>query len=332
MTGLHWLPAPPASWREQVRSLAAEPEQAWAQAVALANFNLPFLLTNALDQAVRHRLTEPPVGARHQAGAACHPGILHDDATGARHPCRRAAPRHLDRRARGRFRPVFAGPLGPWVRVARIQAECGAGGAGRPPSGGRCHAGAGRCGRSGRAGRNHGPHPGGLAPGAGGVPLPDHPADRAAGSSNRAGQQRTPARRLPRGLHRGAQLPAAGRGRPRPGVDILALDQRAAQDGIAAWHNTTLWHHAKQEITPAAGPVYGDLVARLLAAKQGRSAKCLVLDLDNTVWGGVVGDDGLEGIVIGQGSALRRGLCRLPALLPRTRPPRRHPGGVLQER
>jgi FkbH-like protein len=51
-------------------------------------------------------------------------------------------------------------------------------------------------------------------------------------------------------------------------------------------------------------PDYGDLVARVFAAKQGRSAKCLVLDLDNTLWGGVIGDDGLDGIVLGQGSAL----------------------------
>ncbi|MBE7158890.1 MAG: HAD family hydrolase, partial [Rhodospirillales bacterium] len=41
---------------------------------------------------------------------------------------------------------------------------------------------------------------------------------------------------------------------------------------------------------------------RLLGALWGRSAKCLVLDLDNTLWGGVIGDDGLEGIVLGQGS------------------------------
>jgi FkbH-like protein len=88
------------------------------------------------------------------------------------------------------------------------------------------------------------------------------------------------------------------------GVDLLAIDQRAAQDGIVNWHDPVLWHHAKQEVMPSAAPVYGDLVARLLAAKQGRSYKCLVLDLDNTLWGGVVGDDGLEGIVIGQGSAL----------------------------
>ncbi len=50
----------------------------------------------------------------------------------------------------------------------------------------------------------------------------------------------------------------------------------------AAWHDPGLWHRSKQEVTPLAAPMYGDLVARLLAAKQGRSAKCLVLDLDNT--------------------------------------------------
>jgi FkbH-like protein len=88
------------------------------------------------------------------------------------------------------------------------------------------------------------------------------------------------------------------------GVDLLSLDHWTARNGITAWHDPALWHRAKQEISLPAAPLYGDLVARLLAAKQGRSAKCLVLDLDNTVWGGVVGDDGLEGLVLGQGSAL----------------------------
>lgn len=88
------------------------------------------------------------------------------------------------------------------------------------------------------------------------------------------------------------------------GVLILAADRHAAEDGIATWHDETLWHRAKQDIHPVMAPFYGDLVGRVLAALQGRSAKCLVLDLDNTVWGGVVGDDGVEGIVLGQGSAL----------------------------
>ncbi len=87
-------------------------------------------------------------------------------------------------------------------------------------------------------------------------------------------------------------------------VDVLAVDDRAARDGISKWHDTALWHRSKQEIVPTAAPFYGDLVSRWAAATQGRSFKCLVLDLDNTVWGGVIGDDGLDGIVLGQGTPL----------------------------
>ena len=87
------------------------------------------------------------------------------------------------------------------------------------------------------------------------------------------------------------------------GVDILAVDAHAAQDGMATWHDPALWFGAKQEISAAATPLYGDLVARLVAARRGLSAKCLVLDLDNTIWGGVVGDDGVAGLVLGPGSA-----------------------------
>lgn len=89
----------------------------------------------------------------------------------------------------------------------------------------------------------------------------------------------------------------------RAGVHLIAADRTAAREGLQRWHDPALWHRAKQEISPAVAPRYGDLVARLLAALQGRSAKCLVLDLDNTLWGGVVGDDGVDGIILGQGSA-----------------------------
>ena len=79
-------------------------------------------------------------------------------------------------------------------------------------------------------------------------------------------------------------------------MELLDTEMLVAEDGLEAWHDTRFWLKA------SAGPVYGDHVARLLAAQQGRSFKCLVLDLDNTLWGGVIGDDGLEGIVLGQGS------------------------------
>lgn len=73
-------------------------------------------------------------------------------------------------------------------------------------------------------------------------------------------------------------------------------------DGILRF-DPVRWHQAKQLINPLLAPLYGDLVARIAAAVMGKSRKCLVLDLDNTLWGGVIGDDGIAGVRLGQGSA-----------------------------
>lgn len=86
----------------------------------------------------------------------------------------------------------------------------------------------------------------------------------------------------------------------------LLLDiawQLPSHDGEHDLVDLVRWHQAKQLINPLFAPLYGDLVARVAAAVGGRSRKCMVLDLDNTLWGGVVGDDGVEGIILGQGSA-----------------------------
>ena len=86
------------------------------------------------------------------------------------------------------------------------------------------------------------------------------------------------------------------------GVDLVDPGSVTFGRDPAYWYDPLMWFKAKQEINTTTAPVYGDVVGRLLAAQQGRSAKCLVLDLDNTLWGGVIGDDGLEGIKLGQGS------------------------------
>jgi FkbH-like protein len=86
------------------------------------------------------------------------------------------------------------------------------------------------------------------------------------------------------------------------GVMLLDVAHWSAIHGLPPWYDPVRWHHAKQLIAPTAAVFYGDLVGRLLAAMRGLSSKCLVLDLDNTLWGGVIGDDGLDGIVLGQGS------------------------------
>lgn len=95
-----------------------------------------------------------------------------------------------------------------------------------------------------------------------------------------------------------------------------AIRNAAREDGVLlldlAWQaggygnglaDPVRWHQAKQLVSPTLAPLYGDHLARVLAAALGLSRKCLVLDLDNTLWGGVAGDDGVDGIQLGQGSA-----------------------------
>ena len=88
------------------------------------------------------------------------------------------------------------------------------------------------------------------------------------------------------------------------GVLLLDVSAASARDGIDAWFDVRHWLQGKMEIAPAAAGRYGELLARLLSAQYGKSKKCLVLDLDNTLWGGVIGDDGLGGIKLGEGSAV----------------------------
>lgn len=84
---------------------------------------------------------------------------------------------------------------------------------------------------------------------------------------------------------------------------LLDVAHIAETVGLGAWHDPTLWNLAKLPFSGEFVPLYADHVCRLIAALRGKSKKCLILDLDNTVWGGVIGDDGLDGIVIGQGNA-----------------------------
>jgi FkbH-like protein len=85
---------------------------------------------------------------------------------------------------------------------------------------------------------------------------------------------------------------------------LLDVGGIAETVGLANWHDLQLWNLAKLPFSDQFIPLYADHVARVIAALRGKSAKVLVLDLDNTVWGGIIGDDGLEGIKIAQGDAI----------------------------
>ena len=85
------------------------------------------------------------------------------------------------------------------------------------------------------------------------------------------------------------------------GSSVLDVAALAETVGLAEWHSPTQWNIAKLPFAAAYLPLYADHVCRLLGSLRGRSRRALILDLDNTLWGGVIGDDGLDGIVVGQG-------------------------------
>ena len=86
---------------------------------------------------------------------------------------------------------------------------------------------------------------------------------------------------------------------------VLFHDQQmlALEMGARQWFDPRYYLEAKMPCGPECLPVYAHSVASVILAAKGKSKKVLVLDLDNTLWGGVVGDDGIGGIRVGQGSA-----------------------------
>jgi FkbH-like protein len=82
------------------------------------------------------------------------------------------------------------------------------------------------------------------------------------------------------------------------GVHILDYDSLVARYGRVAWHDERKWLTVR---LPIAATHLNHMVRewmRFLHPLTGRIAKALVLDLDNTLWGGVIGEDGMTGIML----------------------------------
>lgn len=85
-----------------------------------------------------------------------------------------------------------------------------------------------------------------------------------------------------------------------PLIDVARL---AARVGIYSWFDDAKYHWGKIPFRFEWLPLYAERVVQKIAVGEGQIRKCLVLDLDNTLWGGVIGDDGLSGILLGNNSA-----------------------------
>ncbi len=81
---------------------------------------------------------------------------------------------------------------------------------------------------------------------------------------------------------------------------LLDLNRTSAEYGLERWHDRSYWYMYKYMCAREAVPYIGYQLALIVKSVYGKNRKLLALDLDNTLWGGIVGDDGVNGLAIGQ--------------------------------
>jgi FkbH-like protein len=99
------------------------------------------------------------------------------------------------------------------------------------------------------------------------------------------------------------------RAREHKNVLINDVEAVASWVGRRTWFDERFWDLAKSFCANEHLPAVAQNITRIALAARGRGIKCVILDLDNTLWGGVVGDDGVSGIQIsahGDGEAFHR--------------------------
>ncbi|WP_333913714.1 HAD-IIIC family phosphatase [Vibrio coralliirubri] len=87
----------------------------------------------------------------------------------------------------------------------------------------------------------------------------------------------------------------------------------ASYVGLANWYDSSYWYGFKYAVSPKVMPNIAKSLSNIISSISGNVKKVLVCDLDNTLWGGVIGDDGPEGVSVGQGNAKSESFDELQA-------------------
>ena len=85
---------------------------------------------------------------------------------------------------------------------------------------------------------------------------------------------------------------------------ICDVNYLSASYGLDKWSEPFYWHMYKYAVAVPAIPYMSFEIAKIIKSIFGKNKKAFNLDLDNTLWGGIIGDDGAENIEIGQETAL----------------------------
>ena len=96
---------------------------------------------------------------------------------------------------------------------------------------------------------------------------------------------------------------------------ICDVNYLSADYGLEKWSDPYYWHMYKYAVAVPAIPYLSFNVANIIKSIYGKNKKVLNLDMDNTLWGGIVGDDGPENIEIGQETSLAQTYSEFQAYL-----------------
>lgn len=84
------------------------------------------------------------------------------------------------------------------------------------------------------------------------------------------------------------------------GVKVIDTEFQASYHGKRHWLDERLWCQAKQALSPSFIPSLVKNVSDAILLERGVGIKCVIVDLDNTMWGGILAEDGADRIEIGQ--------------------------------
>ena len=93
------------------------------------------------------------------------------------------------------------------------------------------------------------------------------------------------------------------------------INYLSASYGLEAWSDPFYWHMYKYAVALPAVPYLAQSIANIIKSLYGKNKKAFALDLDNTLWGGVVGDDGPENLQVGQEASLGQAYSEFQAYL-----------------
>jgi FkbH-like protein len=97
---------------------------------------------------------------------------------------------------------------------------------------------------------------------------------------------------------RGLNIELLGLAQDMDNVSVLDLETMLSTASVK-YRDERLYRYARMSWSSAVSELYADECAALVRAIRGRSRKCLVVDLDNTLWGGEAGERGVDGLEIG---------------------------------